>query len=227
MSEPAQASRRYDSSGRQAAAAETRRRIVRAASDLFVEHGWAGTTVAAVAEVAGVSAPTVFAGFGSKALLLKAAIDVALAGDDRAVPVSARPTARWVAEAPSAAEVLARYAVMMGELAQRAGPIYEVLLRAAGSDPELSSLLADLEQQRLRAASGVAAAVQERGGLPPGRTVDEARDVIWLCNAPELYVNLVRRRRWSTKRYVAWARDALTKLVLEPPVPEPEPGHSL
>src|ERR687893_233942 len=147
MSEPAQASRRYDSSGRQAAAAETRRRIVRAASDLFVEHGWAGTTVA------GVSAPTVFAGFGSKALLLKAAIDVALAGDDRAVPVSARPTARWVAEAPSAAEVLARYAVMMGELAQRAGPIYEVLLRAAGSDPELSSLLADVEQQPLRAAS--------------------------------------------------------------------------
>src|SRR5918998_1071023 len=109
---PAQAPRRYDSSGRQAAAAESRRRIVRAASDLFVEHGWAGTTVAAVAEAAGVSAPTVFAGFGSKVLLLKAAIDVALAGDDRAVPVSERPTLipssppSWPTSSSSACEPL-------------------------------------------------------------------------------------------------------------------------
>ena len=65
----------------------------------------------------------------------------------------------------------------------------------------------------------VAEAVAARGGLPSGRTVTDARDVVWVCNAPELYVTLTRKRRWTTKRYVAWARNTLIQLVVEQPVP--------
>ena len=114
-------------------------------------------------------------------------------------------------------EVLRRYAVMMGELAARAAPIYDVVVRAADAEPEIAELLADFERQRLKAATIVADAVASRGGLPPGRTVEDARDTIWVLNAPELYVTLTRKRRWSTKRYVAWSRNALLQLVSEPP----------
>lgn len=217
----ARSPRSYDSSGRRARAAENRIHIVRSAHELFVARGFASTTVADVAQAAEVSAPTVYAAFGTKAALLKTCIDVALAGDDETVAVSERPLSRWVYDTDDPKEVLSRYAVMMGELAARAAPIYDVLVRAADAEPELAELLADLERQRLKAATIVADAVVSRGGLPPGRTVEEARDTIWVCNAPELFVTLTRKRRWSIKRYVEWSRNSLLRLVTDPPAP----GH--
>lgn len=219
--------RRYDSTGRRARAAATRRQIVAAAHDLFVEQGYAATAIAAVAKAAGVSGPTVYAAFGSKAGLLKVCIDIALAGDDEEAPVIARPLARWVYATDDPRELVERYAVMMGVLAGRAGPIYDVLVRAADAEPELSALLVDLEGQRLKAATILASAIAERGGLPPGRTLPQARDTIWLLNAPELYVTVTARRGWSSKRYVAWARTALIRLVLDDVIDDPIPRPDL
>jgi AcrR family transcriptional regulator len=211
--------RGYDSSRRRARAAESRRRIVLAAHDLFVERGFPRTSVAAIAEAADVSVPTVYQAFPSKADILKRAIDVALAGDEGSTAVSGRPPARWVDEADNAEDLLSRYAAMMGALAERAVPIYLVLARAADSEPDLGDLLADFEAQRLRAATRIAKAVRARGGLPVGRSVASVRDTIWVLNSPELYGMLVHQRGWSTKRYVAWARDALLQLVASPPSP--------
>jgi AcrR family transcriptional regulator len=216
-------SRRYNSDGRRARAAELRRQIVAVAHELFVAGGFASTTVADIARAAHTSSPTVFSAFGSKAGLLKACIDVALAGDDEPVSVADRPLAQWVHETSDPRELLRRYATMMGALARRAAPIYDVMVRAADAEPELAALLADFERQRLRASTMVAEGVAGRGGLPAGRTVEEARDTIWLLNAPELYVTLTRKRRWSTSRYVRWAADSLVKLVVEPPDDEPVP----
>ena len=190
---------------------------MRAAHNLFVGRGYSATTIADIAAAAEVSSPTVYAAFQSKAALLKSCIDIALAGDEEAVAVRHRPLAAWVYDTGDARELVARYAEMMGRLARRAAPIYDVLVRAADRERELADLLGDLEQQRLRAATMVAEAIAERGGLPAGRTVREARDTIWICNAPELYVTLTRRRRWSTRRYVDWSRNALIQLVIEPP----------
>lgn len=208
--------RRYNSSGRQARATKLRREIVSAAHELFVANGFAATTVAQIAAAAGVSPPTVFGGFGSKARLLRTCIDVAIAGDDEPVPVADRYLSRWVHEADDPADLLRRYAVMMGSLAARAGPIYDVLVRAADAEPDLRPLLADFEQQRLHAATTIAQAVADRHGLPPGRSVPDARDTVWVLNAPELYVTLVRGRGWSTRQYEAWAANALIGLVLQP-----------
>jgi AcrR family transcriptional regulator len=215
--------RTYNSAGRRARAAQVRREIIAAAHDLFVADGYAATTVARIAAAADVSSPTVFAGFGSKVGLLKACIDIAIAGDDQPVAVADRPLAQWVYDIADPRQLLRRYAVMMGDLASRAGPIYDVMARAADAEPELAALLADFERQRLRAAAMVADAVAERGGLPPGRTRNEARDTVWLLNAPELYVTLTRKRHWSTRHYVSWAASSLIQLVCEPPDDEPVP----
>lgn len=208
--------RRYDSSGRRARAEETRQRITQAAAELFVAKGYAGTTITDVATAAQVSQPTIYGAFGSKAGLFRRCIEVALAGDADDAPVADRPLAQWVYAAEDPRELLRRYATMMATLAKRAAPIYDVLVRAADTDPELADLLADFERQRLRAATMVAEAVAERGGLPAGTTVDDARDIVWALNAPELYVSLTRRRRWSPRHYERWAQDALIKMLTLP-----------
>ena len=52
-------------------AAETRRQIVRAARRLFVDSGYAGTTVEAIAAEAGVALATVYKAFGTKAAIAR------------------------------------------------------------------------------------------------------------------------------------------------------------
>ncbi|MBA2576509.1 MAG: helix-turn-helix transcriptional regulator, partial [Euzebyaceae bacterium] len=49
----------------------TRRRIIDAAGDLLVQHGYAGTTLEAIAEQAGVAVQTVYFHFGNKRTVLK------------------------------------------------------------------------------------------------------------------------------------------------------------
>ena len=60
MSDDVKPRRRYDSTRRQAQAARTRQDILAAAHDLFLERGYAGTTLAAIAKAAGVVVETVY-----------------------------------------------------------------------------------------------------------------------------------------------------------------------
>jgi AcrR family transcriptional regulator len=81
----------YDNSRRDERARESRRRVVEAAHDLLVEHGFAGMRLSEVAEAAGVSVETVYKQFRNKGGLLKAVYDVRMAGDDEPVPIAERP----------------------------------------------------------------------------------------------------------------------------------------
>jgi AcrR family transcriptional regulator len=69
---PVAARRRYHSPARQRQAKDTRRRILDAARDLFRRHGYAGTTLDAIAGAAGFSPKTVVAAFTSKRGILGA-----------------------------------------------------------------------------------------------------------------------------------------------------------
>ena len=98
-------SRAYDATGRREQARANRARVLDTARDLFVADGYAATSMTRIARAAGVSTPTVFAAFGSKANLLKEAAESALVGDAEPVPLAERPQMRRVYEAPSAEEV--------------------------------------------------------------------------------------------------------------------------
>src|SRR4051794_17431287 len=108
------AKRRYDSSRRQAHAAQTRSAVVEAAVELFSTKGWAATGVRDIARAAGVSVETVYANFGSKPQVLMAAIDVAVVGDAQEVPVRDRPEFAEIGTGPTAARVRAAASFVRG-----------------------------------------------------------------------------------------------------------------
>src|SRR5215469_15242847 len=95
---PQRPRRRYDSTRRQAQAAQTREDILRAAREAFLRRGYPGTTLAVVAGDAGVAVETIYRAFGGKAGLFKAVVEAAVAGGiARArVPVERRPAVRAV-----------------------------------------------------------------------------------------------------------------------------------
>src|ERR1700749_3779662 len=62
--EPKQVKRTYDATRRAAAAARTRQSILEAARTLFAENGYSATSMAAIAQAAGVALDTVYASAG-------------------------------------------------------------------------------------------------------------------------------------------------------------------
>ena len=195
-------------SRREASARETRRAVVAAATELFVELGWAGTTVDQVAARAGVSRPTVFA-VGSKAALLSLARDVAMAGDDKPVAVSERNSAQRVLAEGDPHRCCRLLAAHVAGVQERYGPLDEVLHRAAGAAPELAERWRASEGQRRRGAELFVGHLRTRA---PVR--EEAVDVLWLLMAPDLRTRLVRDAGWSDDAYVDWLAATVERLLL-------------
>ncbi len=214
MSSTEQGRRPYNAEGRRAQARATRERILETARVLFVEQGYPATSIAQIAAAAGVSAPTVFAGFASKVNLLKEAVESGLVGDAAAVPLHERPQMRHVHDGGTAEEVLRRLAALIADVAPRASPMYFVLRSAADTDPEIARLARMLDEQRLAGATLLATTVVARLGDDDPARLAEVRDTIWTLNSPLLYGLLVVERGWSAERYGAWIDRALAALVL-------------
>src|SRR3954452_22956261 len=92
--------RRYDSPRRREQAAATRRQILEAAQRLFERHGYAATTMAAIADEAGGALKTVYVAFETKSGLLRALWHLLLRGDEADVPIDQRPWYREVLAEP-------------------------------------------------------------------------------------------------------------------------------
>jgi AcrR family transcriptional regulator len=171
--------RRYHAPRRAAAAAQTREAILHAAKDQFEAHGWAATTVAAVAADAAVSPKTIQALFGTKAALLAAAVDYAIAGDVAAVPVIARESARSVESAPDAATMLDRHAGHVVAINTRSAGLARVVESAVGSSPLVTGLWQQMTANRRFGARWAATTLLTKPGTRAGLTPEQAeRDFV-------------------------------------------------
>ena len=154
--------RSYVSATRTKRAQKTRKRVIEAATRLFVQQGYATTTMRAIADEAGVSVPTVELLFGTKAQLLHVVIDVAVAGDDEPVPVLSRA---WADDARSARDVtdfLSFVAKVLSAAQARSAGVVLAAYEAAASDPDIQLLIMDRESQRERTATWIVNGFVER-----------------------------------------------------------------
>jgi AcrR family transcriptional regulator len=206
--------RGYVSTTRTQQAQQTRRRVIDAATRLFVQQGYAATTMRAIAAEASVSLPTVELLFGTKAQLLHVVIDVAVAGDDEPVPVLSRA---WAADAQSArdlADFLSAVALVLSEAQARSAGVILAAYEAAATDPDIQLLILDRESQRERTAAWIVDSVLERAALRPGLDRAGVIDTVWLLMDPVIFNRLTRHRGWNPDRYASWFADSVAQLLI-------------
>jgi AcrR family transcriptional regulator len=185
---------------------------------LFVERGYTGTPLTATAEQAGVARPTVFATFGSKAALLKEALDRALSGGEEDVPVAQRPWFSPVWAATDPADALQAYATVCTMIGNRAAGLFEVVRRAAGDSPEAHELWVTLQaNRRAGAAMVVDHLLTMRDVLKDGLSRDRAVDRIWLLNDPVHHLALVGSCGWDEAEFNTWLGDQMTDSLIPSP----------
>jgi AcrR family transcriptional regulator len=199
---------------RRAKAAATRLAVIDAARRCFVEAGYAGATVQAIADAAGVSRATVFNAVGGKAALLKAAYDVATVGDDEPVPIPQRPAAVATRLEPDPRRAIAIYAGMIADIGERLAPIYEVFRAASLSDPEVRALWQEIQRERLKGARGFVGIIAAKA--PLRADVDEAAagDAVWALIDASLYHRLAIERGWPKERFRTWLQAAFEAQLL-------------
>jgi AcrR family transcriptional regulator len=214
MSSPVKPHRRYDSRGRQEQAGRNRWAMLQAARRLFLDRGYAATTMPAIAAAAGVSVQSVYKAFGNKAALLKAVFDVAMAGDDEPVAMLQRAALGRVRDEPDPRRKLELYGEFVAEVTPRHVPVQLLAKAAAATDPEAAGVWEQLQAERLAGLALFARALGDAGHLRPDVPVEEARDLLWACNSPETYDLLVLQRGWTPERYGRWVAGTLIAALL-------------
>ncbi|MEN0138801.1 MAG: helix-turn-helix domain-containing protein [Rhodococcus sp. (in: high G+C Gram-positive bacteria)] len=202
--------RRYRSPLRRVQAARTRTVVLDAATRLFAERGWVGTAMRDVARAAAVSVETVYTTFGSKADLLKSAIEIAVVGDDVQVPLADRSGYTAIGTGRTTGDRIEMSARMIAGINERIYRLAMAIRQGATADDTLAAVVADLEGQRRRSLADVA-------GLITGRRPDSGQvDELWVQTGDQVYALLVDDCGWSRARYESWLMDRIEEILDRP-----------
>lgn len=179
--------------------------ILRAARRLFETHGFAATTIRHIAAEAAVSAPTVYATFGSKAALVTGLLDQLEtdAADDRHRRV---PPA-------DADEALRAWLDAHTRIFERGRPLLRVMLRAL-SEPAVAELAAEGDRHRRSALDDVIRRFADADRLRRDLDTDAAVDQAWALSSVGVYLDLTDHCGWTTTEYRDWLHRSLSRLLL-------------
>ena len=205
-----------DGKGAQARTRLARAAVVHAARALFLDRGYAATTIEAISARADVPPATVYRLFSSKLGILTALLDVSIAGDDEAMPLQDRANARALFADADPGRQLSGFAGICREINSRSATVYRILVSAAGSDPEAAALLAEYTQKRQEGQGQIARSLARAGELRPALKERDAADIIHALMSPEVYRLLVCDRGWHPHRYEQWLTGTLVNQLLPP-----------
>jgi AcrR family transcriptional regulator len=198
-------SRTKNRAARAEKARATRRRIIAAATGLFIRDGYLQTTMADIAREAGVAVQTLYLSFGSKVAVLTAALDVAIGGDDQPLPVLDRPWFARLRAEPDPAAALTILAGSATEIIDRVYPLHAAMSHAS-ADPELAEVRDRNKRQRF---ADLLPAVQElarRAGFNPQLPAERATEIVYTLMSEETYGLLVAEHGWTVPDWSSWAR---------------------
>ncbi|HVF04293.1 MAG TPA: helix-turn-helix domain-containing protein [Frankiaceae bacterium] len=179
------------------------------AHELFVEHGYAATTMEAIAARAGVAVQTVYYTFRTKGQLLREVVEHAGAGRPDAPPVDERPWMREALSDESGDRALALAVEHGVDIYVRAAPLWRSLHAAAISDPEVEAYVQAIAAGRRAGMGGLVARLGSLGYLREGITANRATDLVFALFSHETFLALTRDAQWTTADYKAWLYSTL------------------
>jgi AcrR family transcriptional regulator len=214
MTNSSKPKRTYNSTRRQVQARQTRQQIADAARELFSQRGYAGATIEAIAQEAGVAPETVYSVFGSKRKLLAYLLDISIGGDDTPIPMLERPAPQAIFQENDPRQQLRMLARNIGAVTDRVAPIFEIMRIAAKTEPEIADLLQQMLKQRWQNMEVVIQHVVANGPLRERIATAQATDIVWTLMSAEVFLLLTVGRSWSKEQYCEWLADSLIRLLL-------------
>ncbi|MBJ7595856.1 MAG: TetR/AcrR family transcriptional regulator [Candidatus Dormibacteraeota bacterium] len=175
----------------------TERRILEAATQLFVERGYVATSLLAVAEAAGVSPRTVYVRFHSKARLFERCIETSITADQQPVVVAAL-------ESPILDQRLEAIVEMARSTMERSSALLGVAAQAAAVEPEIAAVERVAMQRALGDFRSLAERLESDGLLPRAITAAAVTDLLWVLAGPRAIVSLTTDRGWTPARFATW-----------------------
>ena len=178
---------------------------------MFVDNGYAATSVESIAQESGVSVATVYKSYGGKSGLLGELSRRALEGSR---PIPAEQRSNDLRSAVDPRQVIEGWGELAAEVSPLISPLHLLLRAASDADDEAAALDAQLDAARLARMADNANYLAGAGALRDDVTAEDARDLLWTCSSPELYDLLVRRCGWSANRYGQFVAATLVNALL-------------
>ncbi len=174
------------------------------ASELFVERGYAATTLSDVAEHADIASRTLYLHFPNKAELLRRCIGVAIAGDDGPIDLNDRPAMVQAMTAPTLDERIGHMATLTASLMHLAGPLLEVAFQAAPSEPLIAEAAAAGRADTIRTFREFWQHIHDDGLLPGSTDLDWLTETATLMAHADTYLLIQKTGGWDGDTYRKW-----------------------
>jgi AcrR family transcriptional regulator len=204
--------RKYSSAVREEQAARTRTRILDAAAELFLERGYARTTMKDIAMQANVARDTVHAIFGSKARVLTALIDYRLVPDGSVTNVTQLPEALAIKDEVDQRKQIELFAKFIAGISSELRPVFEILRTASAVEPEMAKVFEEMDQFRLTNMQTYASWMAARGPLRV--STRQAGEIIWALASLDVARMLCDELGWTESQHARWLSDTLIRTLL-------------
>ena len=196
---------------RERQAAETRREIVVAARRLFTQHGYTPSSMARIAEQAGVSVQTIYDSVGSKAELVRRLNDL-IDEEAEVGPIAAR-----IPDATSGVELVEIGVSISRNVTERCGDIIRATTLAAAAEPELAEVVDDGRRRHVEGITHLCERLATLGALRSNVSVEDAVEVWSALTDHQVAMTFVDAYGWTYDRWQTWTVDMLARLVLADP----------
>jgi AcrR family transcriptional regulator len=206
--------RQYDSAHRQSQALLTKQTITEAAHKLFLQRGYAGATISAIAREAGVSAETIYSTFKNKRGILAHLVHISVVGDANPEPLLKRSFVKATADETDQHQQIAMFAQQMNEIIGRMAPIFEIMRTAAKTESDIAEMRDTILQERRNGMAYFVRLLVAHGALREDLTTEKARDIVFALSSGEMFNVFIQDLGWSRDQYVVWLTNALIAALL-------------
>ncbi len=197
---------------REQQARAARQLITTAALEVFLEAGYAGTSIDDIADRAEVARRTIYNHFESKGAVLIACLDERVAGT--AERSQEDDHARFVAT-DDPREAIALFGQLNGRVAQRFLPLYRVAVEASALDGDVAKRLDAQEEGRYEAQAFALRVLRDKGQLRTDVDFEHLHRGFWLLAGPRPVMDALQAG-WTLDEYIEYLIDVLQRFLLPP-----------